>query len=312
MKSLYKVLKNTLLVSIILIFNQILGQKKQEGPKTSTANPSKTEIKTDTIKLKQESLTDIVKSKADNIRNDIPKEITYLNKQAQVIYGDMQIDADYISIDRKASKVFARGKTDSLGKIISPAKALQGGKSYEYDSFVYNLKTKQAVAYNTRTQEGEGMIAAEKTKKVNDSVFFMRNSKYTTDEYFIKRKDTLADYYMLANNIKLVKKKESSQLITGPIQMYISDVPTPFALPFAVLPMSTKRAAGLLMPSFGERQDAGFFMQNLGYYQPLGDHFDLKIMSDFFTRGSWNFKPELNYFKNYSYRGSFRTEIGKT
>ncbi|MET3535585.1 lipopolysaccharide export system protein LptA [Chryseobacterium limigenitum] len=266
--------------------------------------------KKDTIVVKKESLEDILQTKADNIRRDFPKKMIYLNKKAQVKYQDMQIDADYISIDEQKSLMYARGKQDSLGKIIEPVITTQAGKKYETDEFQYNTKTKQAIAYNARTEESEGVIIAKKTKKYNDSVFAMKNALYTTDEYFIKKKDTAADYHMLASNIKLIKTKEKSQIITGPIQLYIERVPTPLIMPFAILPFSSKRSAGILIPSFGERQDVGFFLNGLGYYQPIGEHFDLKVLADIYTKGSWNLRPEMNYLKKYRYSGNFSADVG--
>ncbi|WP_304343305.1 putative LPS assembly protein LptD [Chryseobacterium koreense] len=303
--------KNIIPILIILIFNSFLAvlnaQKLPENKRINEGVP-----KSDTIALNKEQLEDVVQTKADNIRNDIPKKMTFLNKKAQVKYQDMQIDADYISIDWSKSLIYARGELDSLGKIKTPALATQGGKKYEYDEFTYNIKTRQAIAFNARTEESEGVIVAEKTKKYNDSVFFMRRGKYTTDEYFIQKKDTIADYYLLAPNIKLIKGKNKSQVITGPIQMYIEQVPTPLIMPFAILPFSDKRSAGILIPSFGEREDVGFFLNGLGYYQPIGEHFDLKILTDIYTKGSWNFKPEVNYRKLYRYSGNFSADIGNT
>ena len=303
--------KNILQILIILIFNNFLAllgaQNLSENKIVNDTIP-----KADTVVLKKEQLEAVVKTKADRIRNDIPKKMTYLNKDAQVQYQDMTIDADYISIDWDKSLVFARGELDSLGKITKPAVAVQGGKTYEYDEFTYNIKTRQAIAFNARTEESEGVIIAEKTKKYNDSVFFMKRGKYTTDEYFIKKKDTIADYYLLAPNIKLIKGKDKSQVITGPIQLYIEQVPTPLIMPFAILPFSDKRSAGILIPSFGEREDVGFFLNSLGYYQPIGDHFDLKVLTDIYTKGSWNLRPEVNYKKNYRYTGNFSADIGTT
>ena len=304
-------LKNTLQILIILIFNNFLAQNKLENaPKNS--DKAIAVSKTDTVKIERERLDDIVRSKADNIRNEVPKKMSYLNQNAEVSYQDMKINADYIQIDWDKGLIFARGKVDSTGKITEPAVATQGGKKYEYSEFNYNYKTKQAIAYNARTEESEGVIVAEKTKKVNDSVFYLKRGKYTTDEYFLKKKDTIADYYLLAPDIKLVKGKENSKLITGPIQMYIEQVPTPLILPFAILPFSEKRMAGILIPSFGERQDVGFFLNSLGYYLPIGEHFDVKTYFDYYTKGSWNFRPEVTYRKNYKYNGSFRGEIGTT
>ena len=303
--------KNILQFLIILIFNNFLAQlHAQNLAENKIVNPPVSTA--DTVVLKKEQLEAVVKTKADRIRNDIPKKMTYLNKDAQVNYQDMTIDADYISIDWNKSLIFARGELDSLGRIKKPAVATQGGKAYEYDEFTYNIKTRQAIAFNARTEESEGVIIAEKTKKYNDSVFYMRRGKYTTDEYFIKKKDTIADYYLLAPHIKLIKGKNSSQVITGPIQMYIEQVPTPLIMPFAILPFSDKRSAGILIPSFGEREDVGFFLNSLGYYQPIGEHFDLKILADLYTKGSWNLRPEVNYRKNYRFSGNFSADIGTT
>lgn len=303
--------KNRLHILIILIFNIFLGKSyaqndsKNEDVKTAS-------IPKDTILVTKEPLEGVVKSSADNIRNDVQKKMTFLNKNAQVTYQDMNIEADYISIDWGTSMVFARGKLDDQGRVIEPVKTEQGGKTYETDQFSFNYKTQQAIAYNARTEESEGVIVAEKTKKVSDSVFYMRRGKYTTDEYFLKKKDTIADYYLLAPNIKLIRGKKKSQIITGPIQMYIEQVPTPLALPFGILPFSDKRSAGILIPSFGERQDVGFFLNGLGYYQPIGQHFDLKILADVYTKGSWTVRSELNYLKKYRYSGNFSAEIGTT
>lgn len=303
--------KNILQILIILIFNNflaILHAQNLSGNKIVNDSIRKS----DTIKAPREQLEDVVKTKADSERNDFPNRMTYLNKNAQVKYQDMQIDADYISIDWKKNMIYARGEVDSTGKVIKPAIATQGGKKYEYRDFNYNYKTRQAIAYNAKTEESEGVIVAQKTKKYNDSVFFMRKGIYTTDEYFIKNKDSLADYHLLAPNIKLIKGKEKTQVITGKIQMYIEQVPTPLILPFAILPMSEKRSAGILIPSFGERQDVGFFFNNFGYYQPIGEHFDLKVMADFYTKGSWNLRPEINYVKKYRYTGNFAADLGTT
>ncbi len=303
--------KNRLQILIILIFSNFFAN-------TNAQNLSENKIVNDTIVkkdslVKREQLTDIVKTSAsESSRFDVQKKMTYLNKEAKITYQDTQIEADYISIDWNTGNIFARGKLDDNGKVIGPVVTTQGGKKYETDQFNYNYKTGQAIAFNARTEESEGVIVAEKTKKVNDSVFYLARGKYTTDEYYLKKKDTLADYYLLAPHMKLMKGKNKSQVITGPIQMYIERVPTPLILPFAILPFTDTRSAGILIPSFGEREDVGFYFNGLGYYQPIGEHFDVKLLADLYTKGSWNFRPEVNYKKNYRYSGNFTAEIGST
>lgn len=306
-------LKNRLLFLIILIFNAFLGFIHAQG--TSPKGEKNGIIKeqdTLIVSKKEESLHDVLRTKADSERNDFANKMTYLHQNAHVQYQDMQIEADFIRIDHQKNLIYARGKIDSTGKVVEPAIAIQAGKKYEYRDFEYNFKSRQAIAYNARTEENSGAIVAQKTKKYNDSVFHMRRGMFTTDSYFLEKKDSLADYHMMAKDIKLIKKKRSSSIVTGPIQMYIEQVPTPLVLPFAILPFSDKRSAGILIPSFGERQDVGFFLNNLGYYQPIGQHFDLKILADYYTKGSWNIRPELNYVKNYRYQGALSADVGQT
>lgn len=303
--------KNTIPILIILIFNSFFAQNKPQKMIKSSDNTTVVAIK-DTVKTEREQLEDIVRYKADNNRNDVQKKMSYLVKNAEINYQDMKINADYIQIDWDKGLIYARGKIDSTGRVIEPAVATQNGKKFEYESVNYNYKTKVAVAFNARTEESEGVIVAQKTKKINDSIFYLKRGKYTTDEYFLKKKDSLADYYLLAPDIKLIKGKGNSKIITGPIQMYIEEVPTPLILPFSILPFSDKRSAGILIPSFGERPSVGFFLTGLGYYLPIGEHFDFKVYTDYYTKGSWNLRPEVNYRKKYRYNGSFRAEIGKT
>ncbi len=108
-------LKNTLQILIILIFNNFLAQNKLENaPKNS--DKATAVSKTDTLKIEKEQIDDIVRSKADNIRNEVPKKMSSLNQNAEVSYQDMKINADYIQIDWDKGLIFARGKVDSTGK----------------------------------------------------------------------------------------------------------------------------------------------------------------------------------------------------
>ncbi|WP_312766947.1 putative LPS assembly protein LptD [Epilithonimonas sp.] len=313
------IFKSILLILNILIFNNILSQtvpknidEKNDVRDSININKDSLNLKKDTI-LPKEQLEDVVKMKAEyKNSSSITNKQTTLHKNAQIIYQDMQIDADYIRFEWETGKIYARGEQDEKGKIIKPAIATQAGKKYEYNEVIYNTKTKQAIAFNARTEENEGVIVAQKTKKYNDSVYVMSHAIMTTDEYYIKKKDSLPDYHISAAYIKLLKGKSNSQVVTGPFQFFIEQVPTPLVLPFAILPFSDKRSAGILIPSFGERQDVGFFLNGLGYYQPIGDHFDLKILSDIYTKGSWNLKPELNYLKKYRYSGNFAADYGYT
>jgi len=307
--------KNTLQILIFLIFNSFLAQNTADtiiGKRhvIDSTLIGDNHLRLDSTLISGEKIADVVKTKADYTKNNIYTKVTTLNKNATVVYQDTQIDADYIQIDWDKNMIFARGKLDEKSKTVEPVITTQGGKKYETESLYYNYKTNIATAYNTYTEESEGGIVADKTKKINDSIYFLRKGLYTTDEYFINKKDSTADYHMLAPKIKMIKSKGGTRVITGPIQMYIENTPTPLVLPFAILPISDDRSAGILIPSFGERADVGFFLNGLGYYLPIGDYMDLKVYSDIYTKGSWGFRPEVGYTKRYKFTGNFIADFG--
>ncbi|MDX1333626.1 MAG: putative LPS assembly protein LptD, partial [Robiginitalea sp.] len=106
---------------------------------------------------------------------------------------------------------------------------------------------------------------------------------------------------------KFVPKKK---VIAGFSNLYIVDVPTPLALPFAYFPLTTGRTAGILMPTFGIDPDRGFFLQNGGYYLPINDYVDLTLTGDLYANGSYGLRTQSVYAKRYRFRGNvnFRYE----
>ncbi|MDL1913570.1 MAG: LPS-assembly protein LptD [Bergeyella sp.] len=301
--------QNTLLFLVFLIFNNFLVfVSAQDSPRNESVRKVKSISKSTE---REEPLADMVRTSAEVIKNFVSEKITSLTGRAKIEYQDLKVEADSISVDWNTGQIYARGKYVN-NKLAEPVITVQGGKKYETDQFYYNFKSKKAIAYNSRTEESEGVIVAEKTKKISDSVFYFSGGRYTTDEYYLKKKDTVPDYFLRAPHLKLIKTRRKSQIITGPIQMYIGNVPTPIILPFAVLPFSEKRSAGLIVPSFGERESVGFFLNNLGYYQPIGQYFDLKILLDLYTKGSWTIRPQVGYKKKYTFGGNFSAELGTT
>jgi hypothetical protein len=250
-------------------------------------------------------LEDVINTQGDEIRNIFSKKLTYLIHNAKVTYQDMSIDADYIVMDWNTGDVFARGKVDSLGRIIDHIKFTQGGKNFEYTEAMLNMNTKQGTAFHVRTEEDEMAILAEKAKRMNDQDYYMRRSIMTTDEYFKAKKDSLPDYHLSTNKLKLITGKNKKTIVAGPTTMYIEQVPTPFMLPFLYLPSSGKnREAGILIGTFGERQSKGFYLERWGIYIPMGEYLDLETRFGVYTKGSWMVDNRIRYLKRYKYSGN--------
>lgn len=253
-------------------------------------------VKTDTIKPPKETLTDIVDYFGeDYVFLNRKENKIYMYNNAYIKYEDMRIDAGLIILDYNKNEVYAKG-IDSAGVYSQRPVFVQGANKVEPDSIRYNFNSEKALVYNSRTEQSGFRVIAEVTKKVNDSVVYLRNVKFTTS----KNIDD-PEYYFYTRKAKFVPKKK---IVTGLTNMYIADVPTPVGLPFAYFPLSEDRTSGFILPSFGENNSRGFFLQNGGYYFAINDYLDFTITGDYYTNGSYALRGESSYVVKYKYRGN--------
>jgi len=235
-----------------------------------------------------------------------------LNNEAEILYEDTELTAGVIDIDYLTSEVQAGRITNDKGEKEQTPNFTQGPSVVIPDSIRFNFNTQKALIYNSRTEQGASLgamgggeamkVFTEFTKKENDSVFFFKDGKLTT------AKDTIdPDYYIKIRKAKFVPGKK---IIAGFANMYLEDVPTPIALPFAYFPLTTGRTGGLIFPTITNDPQRGYALQNGGYYLPLSEYADLNIMGDFYTNGSYGMRLQSVYTKRYKYRGNvnFRFE----
>ncbi|MFD0798537.1 putative LPS assembly protein LptD [Maribacter chungangensis] len=272
----------------------------------------KDSVATDSLNQKPPLLLDKITYKAkDYVRLSQKENKIYLYNEAEIYYQDTELKAGVITMDYVKNEVYAGRLKDSLGNYTQLPYFKQGSQIVIPDSIRFNFDTQKAIIFNSRTEQqaaagalgSDAMkVYAEVTKKENDSVYFLSEAKITTAE------DTInPDYYIRVNKAKFVPKKK---VIAGFSNIYIEDVPTPIFMPFAYFPLAVGRAAGVLMPSFGNDPNTGYFLQDMGYYVPLGDYADITFSGDFYTNGSWGMRAASVYTKRYKYRGNinFRYE----
>jgi len=260
-------------------------------------------IKTDTVKKAPALLTDIVNYSAeDYMRLSVKENRMYLYDNAQITYDDMVITAGMIILDNEKKEIYAYGIPDSTGTYSQLPVFTQAQNTVKPDSIRFNFDTEKALIYNTRTEEGAFKVRGEITKRKNDSVYFMKNVKFTTST-----NEENPDYYFYARRIKFVPNKK---IVTGLVNMYIADVPTPLGLPFAYFPLTDEQTSGFILPSFGNSNNRGYFLQNGGYYFAISDYVDLLALGDYYTNGSYGLRLQSSYAKRYSFRGNlnFRYE----
>jgi hypothetical protein len=283
------------------------------------ADSSKDSVVTDTTQKNTGLLLDKIKYKAkDYVRINQKEQKIYLYDEAEIYYQDTELKAGIIVLDYVNNEVYAGRIKNEDSTYSQTPNFKQGNQVVIPDSIRFNFDTKKALIWNSRTEQqadlgaagsavGAGgsdamKVLAEITKKENDSVYFMSNAKITTS------KDTIdPDYYIRVRKAKFVPGKK---VIAGFSNIYLVDVPTPIALPFAYFPLTTGRAPGVLFPSFGNDPQRGYFIQNGGYYLPINDYVDFSILGDFYTNGSYGFRTQSIYTKRYRFRGNvnFRFE----
>ncbi|MDN3677311.1 putative LPS assembly protein LptD [Flavobacterium paronense] len=278
--------------------------KNQETKSETSSEPTLevTEIKVPDSLKKKPLLESKIKRKAvDFEKFDQKKKLITLYNKAEVYYQDIELKSGIIVIDYQKSEIYAGRIKDSTGAYTQRPVFKQGTNIVEPDSIRFNFKTKKALVWNSRTDQGEFKVKAEITKKENDSVYFMKGARFTT----AKDIDD-PEYYFQTNKVKLVPGKK---VVVGFTNMVIADVPTPLALPFAFFPMTEKSRSGLIVPSYNDSNTRGFSLQNGGYYFALSDNYDLAVLGDYFTNGSYAMRFESSYAKMYKFHGNITIRI---
>ena len=253
-------------------------------------------VTNDTINKPALLLGKITRNAKGYIKIDKSKGKLYLYDNAELYYLDTELKAGIIVLDYNKNEVSAGRIKDSSGQLIQPPFFKQAGSEVNPDSIRFNFDTKKAIIWNSRSEQDGMNVSALATKKENDSVYFIKEAKVTTSKNTVD-----PDYYIRVRKGKFIP---NSKIIAGLSNLYIANVPTPIFLPFAYFPLTENRRTGFIFPSIGQNNDRGYFVQNGGYYFAPSDLFDVTLLGDYYTNGSYGFRTESKYRKRYAYNGS--------
>ncbi len=273
----------------ILLFNLKINYSQDIKEKDSI-------VSIDSITKQPLLLGKITRNAKGYIKIDKTEGKLYLYDNAELYYQDTELKAGIIVLDYNKNEVAAGRIKDSSGKLIQPPFFKQAGNEVNPDSIRFNFKTKKAIIWNSKSEQNGMNVFALATKKENDSVYFIKEAKVTTSKNIED-----PDYYIRIRKGKFIPK---SKIIAGLSNLYIANVPTPIFLPFAYFPLSENRRTGFIFPSIGQNNDRGYFIQNGGYYFAPSDFFDVALLGDYYTNGSYGFRAESKYKKRYSFNGS--------
>ena len=219
---------------------------------------------------------------------------------ARVEYRDITLAAYLIEIQFDHQELTAIGLPTDSGLVGQPMFE-QGSETLQGARMAYNMETERGRIVAARTQFEEGFIQAGVAKMREDSTIFIRDGLYTTCNC---AEDETPSYSLRASRMKVVDQK---WVYTGPIQLYIFNIPMPLWLPFGFLPYQEGRRSGLLAPEYGEDQ-RGFYLRNWGWYWALNDYMDLQLRAGIWTKGSWQVNPAFRYNRRDRYSGTVRID----
>ena len=232
----------------------------------------------------------------DSLTYEAASGLAFLYGNSNVKYQDMDLKSDQIYMNLDSSLVHATGTRDSTGSIFGTPVFKMGSDTYESDTMAFNFKTKKGLIAGVYTQQEEGYLTSEISKRNDKGEMFLMHGKYTTCD------DPHPDFYIAMSRAKVRPGKDA---VFGPAYLVVADVPLPLAIPYGFFPFTKSYSSGLIMPTYGDETERGFYLRDGGYYFAINDKMDLKLLGEIYTKGSWGLSAASNYRKRYKYSGSF-------
>ncbi len=220
----------------------------------------------------------------------------FLFGNSHVEYQNMDLKSDRVSMVLDSSLVHATGSLDTLGRKFGTPVFKMGSDEYQSDTMAFNFKTKKGLISQVYTQQEDGYLTSELSKRGASGELFLQHGRYTTCD------EPHPDFYIALSRAKVRPGKD---VVFGPAYLVVCDVPLPLAIPYGFFPFTKSYSSGFIMPTYGDEMERGFYLRDGGYYFAISDKMDLKLLGEIYTKGSWGLSGASNYRKRYRYSGSF-------
>ena len=283
---------------------RVRGKRMRGGEKTDSLHRDSLALDSlgmdslaaDTTKKKEPLDAPVIYEASDSIV--FTKEgYAHLYGEGKVNYQNIELTSAVITMNMDSSTVYATGVTDTAGGETGSPIFKDGETPYESKIMRYNFKTKKGFINSIVTQQGEGYVTSEEGKKGANDEIYMRHGKYTTCD-----NHEHPHFYL---KLSMAKVRPKKNVVFGPAQLVVEDVPLPIAVPFGFFPFNSSYSSGFIMPTYGDEMNRGFYLRDGGYYFAISDQMDLKVLGEIFTKGSWGLSAASNYNKRYKFSGSF-------
>ena len=253
------------------------------------------EIKDSTV-INDNLIESIVSYSAnDTLFTDLKNRKIHLVGNAKVQMEDITITAGYILIDLKTNEILATYRYDKDSNKIELPGFTDGNEAIRCETMRYNIKTKKGYLKELDIKQDEFFFQMANAKRQSNEEVHYQKGKLSTCNL-----DNPHYHFQMSKGIIIPNQR----IVSGPFNLYINGIPTPLALPFAIIPNQKKETSGLLFPEFIPLSQYGFGFQNLGYYIPINDKIQTSTYVNLYSRGSWGFRNDLDYAKKYGFSGN--------
>jgi len=270
-------------------------------PKEATVEAKEQELG---IKIAKDALPSVVNTTAkDSAVLNVKDKVFYLYGDAKANYEDLEIKSGVLVFYQKTNMLWAIPILDTAGKKISVQEFKQGDQTFTYDTLRYNFQSKRAIVRNAHSKYGDGFVISQQVKRNPDGSIFGYKSVYTTCDL---------DHPHFGIQAKRIKVIPNRVIASGPANLEVMDIPTPLFFPFGMFPIKQGQHSGFILPTYNLDNNRGIGLQNLGYYFAMGDHVGWATYMDFFSKGSWATRNNVQYANKYHYSGNFQINYSYT
>lgn len=255
----------------------------------------------DTVYVNDNSMSEISKYGArDSIFADLKKKQIHLFGNAFVETEGINLSAGYILVDLDKNELSATYLYDADSNRIEIPVFKDGAEEISAYTIKYNLDTQKAYIEEVKIQQDEMYLYMGEAKRhPNDHIHF-KKGRFTTCNL------PEPHYHFQLSKAVMVPEK---RIATGPMNLWIAQVPSPLGLPFAIIPQQKERTHGFLFPEFQPISAYGMGVRNLGYFFPINNNWQTSAFISLFSGGSWGVKNATQYKKRYGFDGGFAVEF---
>ncbi len=285
----------------------VTGSPGVDSPGDSLQVAVRDSAQQDSLKTADSFKTTVKYRSKDSTLYSADGQTVELFGDASVEYGDISLKAAYIRINYLTNEVYAKGRYDSTAqKLIGRPVFKDGEGQYDTKEIRYNFKSKRGKIQGVITQQGEGNIRGQNVKKDAEDNMYIGKAIYTTCNL------ATPHFHINASKLKVIHNK---QVVAGPFNLVINQVPLPIGLPFGFFPFPKRKeigVSGVLVPQYGEEPNGrGYYLRDGGYYWAVNENVGMQFRGQIYSRGSWGLGVSSAYNVRYKLSGSVNLQFNR-